>query len=295
MVLKAERWDEDDRPEQSQRLVRREPSEGEIIGTGKEGQALARKQIEVAIPSRRQAEALKPVAKAIRQTIIPEFLQDVVKADIIVLAIPFGTQKEVAKTAESRQGKIVIDVTNAYGVSLEELGNLPSSVVISQAFPVAKIVEVFNHSGSTKWTHKVRDVRMRILTLAVLIAGFVSLIAVPAGLQAQEPPKNIVTTPYITSPLEGDPSRVVRLTTVLVQAGGATPFHRHPGDQWEMVQEGEITYTVKGEEPKVLKAGDAVYIPRGTVHRNENLSGPPVRTVELMIVDKDKPHTEPVN
>ena len=136
---------------------------------------------------------------------------------------------------------------------------------------------------------------MRILTLAVLIAGFATLIAVPARLQAQEPLKNIVITPYITSPLERDPSRVVRLTTVLVQPGGATPFHRHPGDQWEMVQEGEITYTVKGEEPKVLKAGDSVYIPRGTVHRNQNLSGRPVRTVELMIVDKDKPHTEPVN
>ena len=62
-----------------------------------------------------------------------------------------------------------------------------------------------------------------------------------------------------------------------------------------MVQEGEITYTVKGEEPKVVKAGDAVYIPRSTVHRNQNLSSQPVRTGELMIVDKDKPHTEPVN
>ena len=148
--------------------------------------------------------------------------------------------------------------------------------------------------GSIKWSLRAREVRMRILTLAVLIAGFATLIAVPAGLQAQEPAKNIVITPYITSPLEGDPSRVVRLTTVLVPAD-ATPFHRHPGDQWEMVQEGEITYTVKGEEPKVLKAGDAVYIPRGTVHRNQNLSGQPVRTVELMIIDKDKPHTEPVN
>jgi quercetin dioxygenase-like cupin family protein len=149
--------------------------------------------------------------------------------------------------------------------------------------------------GSIKWSHRVREVRMRILRLAVLIAGFATLIVVSAGLQAQEPPKNIVTTPYVTSPLEGDPLRMVRLTTVLVLAGGATPFHRHPGDQWEMVQEGEITYTAKGEEPKVLKAGDAVYIPRGTVHRNQNLSGQPVRTVELMIVDKDKLHTEPVN
>ena len=38
---------------------------------------------------------------------------------------------------------------------------------------------------------------MRILTLAVLIAGFATLIAVPAGLQAQEPAKNIVITPCL--------------------------------------------------------------------------------------------------
>jgi len=119
-----------------------------IIGTGKEGQALAkafaRKGVEVAIASRRSTEALAPISKAIGQTIVPKSLQDAVKADIIILAIPFGTQKEVAKAAESWQGKIVIDVTNAYGVAPEELGNLPSSIVISQAFPGAKLVKAFN-------------------------------------------------------------------------------------------------------------------------------------------------------
>jgi predicted dinucleotide-binding enzyme len=120
-----------------------------IIGSGKVGQALARafarKEIAVAIASRRPPEALVPVAKAIGPTIIPASLQDAVKADIILLAIPFGTQKEVAKVAENWQGKIVIDVANAYGVSPQELGNLPSSVVISQAFPRAKLVKAFNH------------------------------------------------------------------------------------------------------------------------------------------------------
>ena len=119
-----------------------------IIGTGKAGHALAkafaRKGVEVAIASRRSAEALAPVAKAIGPTIIPKSLQDAVKADIIILAIPFGTQKEVAKAAESWKGKIVIDVINAYGVPPEELGNLPSSVVVSQAFPGARLVKAFN-------------------------------------------------------------------------------------------------------------------------------------------------------
>jgi len=119
-----------------------------IIGAGKVGQALARafarKKIEVAMASRRSPEALAPVAKAIGPTIIPKSLQDAAKAEIVLLAVPFGTQKDVAKAGKSWQGKIVIDVTNAYGVAPEELGNLPSSVVISQAFPGARLVKAFN-------------------------------------------------------------------------------------------------------------------------------------------------------
>jgi predicted dinucleotide-binding enzyme len=119
-----------------------------IIGSGKVGQALAtafaRKGLEVAIASRRPAEALAPIAKAIGPTISPKSLKDAVQAEIVLLAVPFGTQKDVAKAAESWHGKIVIDVTNAYGVAPEELGNLPSSVVMSQAFPGAKLVKAFN-------------------------------------------------------------------------------------------------------------------------------------------------------
>ena len=120
-----------------------------IVGAGKVGQALAaafaRKGMEVAIASRRPVEALAPVAKAIGPTVVPNALRDAVKAEVVFLAVPFETYKEVAKVAESWQGKIVIDVTNAYGVPPEKLGNLPSSVVISQAFPGASLVKAFNH------------------------------------------------------------------------------------------------------------------------------------------------------
>ncbi|WP_075359376.1 NADPH-dependent F420 reductase [Caballeronia sordidicola] len=120
-----------------------------IIGAGAVGQALAkmfaRKHVEVVLSSRRSPDALTPIAKAIGSTIIPKSMRDAVKADVVFLAIPFGTQNEVAKAAESWQGKIVVDVTNAYGVSPEELGNLPSSVVVSRAFPGATLVKAFNH------------------------------------------------------------------------------------------------------------------------------------------------------
>ena len=60
------------------------------------------------------------------------------------------------------------------------------------------------------------------------------------------------------------------------------------------VQEGEVTFTVKGQEPRKMRPGDWVYVPRGTVHRNQNLSGAMARSIELNITDKDAPQTEVV-
>jgi len=120
-----------------------------ILGAGKVGQALAtafaRKGIEVTIASRQPVEALAPIAKAIGPTVVPKTLRDATKAEIIFLAVPFESYREVAEVAQSWQDKIVIDVTNAYGVAPEKLGNLPSSVVISQALPGASLVKAFNH------------------------------------------------------------------------------------------------------------------------------------------------------
>ena len=120
-----------------------------IIGFGAVGQALARafarKGIEVAVASRRPPEALMPVVREIGRTIIPKSLQDALKAEIVILAVPFWQHQQVAKAAASWHGKIVIDATNAFGVPLEELDGLPSSVVISRALAGASLVKAFNH------------------------------------------------------------------------------------------------------------------------------------------------------
>ena len=120
-----------------------------IIGLGKIGQALAqafaRKGIEVAIAGRRSPEALAPLARAIGPTIIPRSLQDALEAEIVILAVPFGSHQDVAKAAASWQGRIVIDAMNAFGVPPEELDDLPSSVVTARAFDGARLVKAFNH------------------------------------------------------------------------------------------------------------------------------------------------------
>jgi 8-hydroxy-5-deazaflavin:NADPH oxidoreductase len=120
-----------------------------IVGFGAVGQALARafarKSIDVAVASRRPPEALAPQALAIGPTVVAKSLRDALEADTIILAVPFGEHREVAKALPSWKGKTVIDVTNAFGVPLDELGDLPSSAFVAKAFAGAKLVKAFNH------------------------------------------------------------------------------------------------------------------------------------------------------
>ena len=66
------------------------------------------------------------------------------EADTIILAVPFGEHREVAKALPSWEGKTVIDATNAFPVP-EELDGLPSSAFVAKAFTGAKLVKGFNH------------------------------------------------------------------------------------------------------------------------------------------------------
>ena len=120
-----------------------------IIGFGNIGKALAkafaRKGIEVSVATTRAPESFAAEAAAIGPAIIPETLADAVKADIIFLAVRFGSHRDVAKALPTWQGKTIVDVTNAYGVPPEELGGQPSSKVVAQAFRGARLVKGFNH------------------------------------------------------------------------------------------------------------------------------------------------------
>lgn len=123
-----------------------------IIGFGKIGQALAkafaRKGIEVFVATTRDPASFTSAAAAIGPTIIPKTLAEAVKADIIFLAVRFESHQDVAKALPTWQGKTIIDVTNAYGVSPEALGGQPSSKVVAQAFTGGRLVKGFNHLGA---------------------------------------------------------------------------------------------------------------------------------------------------
>ena len=120
-----------------------------IIGFGEIGQTLAkafaRKGIAVSVATTRDPQSFASAATAIGPGITPTTLAEAVKADVIFLAVRFQSHPDVAKALPSWQGKIIVDVTNAYGVPDEELGGQPSARVVARAFTGAKVVKGFNH------------------------------------------------------------------------------------------------------------------------------------------------------
>src|SRR5471032_2780108 len=120
-----------------------------IIGFGKIGRALAkafaRSGIEVSVATTRDPESFASAAAAIGPMIIPTTLAEAVKADIVFLAVRFESHQDVAKALPTWQGKTIVDATNAYGVSADELVDQSSAKLVAQAFTGGRLVKGFNH------------------------------------------------------------------------------------------------------------------------------------------------------
>jgi predicted dinucleotide-binding enzyme len=120
-----------------------------IIGFGQIGRALAsafaRKGIEVAVATTRDPRSFAADAAAIGPGVVPVTLAGAVEADVIFLAVRYESHPDVAKALSDWAGKIIVDVTNTYGIDPAELGGPSSSRVVAQAFAGARLVRGFNH------------------------------------------------------------------------------------------------------------------------------------------------------
>ena len=125
----------------------------------------------------------------------------------------------------------------------------------------------------------------------VLVSTVLATAMTVLSSQAAEPVKS-QPTELVTTPLTGDASREVKVINVLLPPGSDSGRHYHHGDQYTAVQEGEIHIDIEGKGDHAYKAGDAVHIDPMVVHRTQNLSGAPARTLEVFIVAKGKPLTE---
>ena len=119
-----------------------------IIGSGHVGAALAglfaASNRAVGIANTRGPDSLASIVHALGDRVVPQTLQDALKADVVILAVPFRAHTIVAQAREDWSGTIVVDAMNTYGVAPEELQGRVSSDVVADAFPGARVVKTLN-------------------------------------------------------------------------------------------------------------------------------------------------------
>ena len=80
--------------------------------------------------------------------------------------------------------------------------------------------------------------------------------------------------------------REVVQTIVELAPGTTAPRHTHPGEEIIYVLEGTWEYTVEGKPPVILKAGDVLFIPAGTIHSARNVGTGRAAELATYIVEK---------
>src|SRR5204862_7753968 len=59
--------------------------------------------------------------------------------------------------------------------------------------------------------------------------------------------------------------------------GGAAGKHTHPGEELGYILEGTLELQIEGQPPRVLKAGDAFFVPAGVVHDGKHIGSVPAK------------------
>lgn len=122
-----------------------------IIGSGAIGTAIARQfarqQVEVAVANSRGPASLAGLADELGSAIVSVELAAALAADMVFLAVPFEAVNAVLQDAPAWNGRIIVDTTNAIDFSdfsPADLGGRPSSDIVAEAAPGARLVKAFN-------------------------------------------------------------------------------------------------------------------------------------------------------
>ena len=122
----------------------------------------------------------------------------------------------------------------------------------------------------------------RIIAVAVLIIGS------GLALHVTQAQPGIMRTDVLRDDL-GVPGREVIQVRVDFAPGVAFGNHSHPGAEIAYVLEGTLEYQLEGRPPVTLKAGEALFIPAGTIHAAKNVGTGNAAELATYIVEKGKP------
>jgi quercetin dioxygenase-like cupin family protein len=125
-----------------------------------------------------------------------------------------------------------------------------------------------------------------IVVAVLLVASGLALYAA----QVQQP--GIKRTDALRHDL-GVPGQEVIQVRVDIPPGVLAARHSHPGVEIAYVLEGSLEYQFDGKPPVTLKAGEALFIPAGTIHSAKNVGSGNGAELATYIVEKGKPLVVP--
>lgn len=122
-----------------------------IIGSGAIGSALAsqfaRQSLDVLVANSRGPESLAELVGKLGKNIKPVPMRKALEADIVILAVPYDAVPEAVRASPNWNDRIVVDATNAIdfpAFTPRNLGGRPSTEIVSEAVPGARVVKAFN-------------------------------------------------------------------------------------------------------------------------------------------------------
>jgi predicted dinucleotide-binding enzyme len=122
-----------------------------IIGAGAIGSAIARNLskagVAATIANSRGPESLAALHAEL-PNIRPVTIEEAAKADVVFLAVRWGSIPDAVRNLPAWNGRIVIDANNATDgppVKAVDLGGRASSLVLADLLPGARVVKAFNH------------------------------------------------------------------------------------------------------------------------------------------------------
>jgi quercetin dioxygenase-like cupin family protein len=134
-----------------------------------------------------------------------------------------------------------------------------------------------------------QPIALAAVFLGGLVVGAISI----HTLHAQAPP--YVTQQIFQTDANDLAGKEVLVFTSTWQPGARLPLHVHPnGHEVTYVIEGEQTFEIDGAGTKIVKAGEAIYVPPNTPHFGRNATDRPSKTVVFRLKDKNKPVMEEV-
>jgi predicted dinucleotide-binding enzyme len=124
-----------------------------IIGAGNIGQGIAKRLASAGIPAsianNRGPSSLSSIVKNLGAGITAAEIKVAAKADIVFLAVPWSAYADAVAGLGPWGGRIVVDAMNAASVGPEgfrpaDLGGRPSSQIVADRLPGARVVKAFN-------------------------------------------------------------------------------------------------------------------------------------------------------